>query len=109
MMTIGTLLVAGAAFGRGIAPRLPMSALGGGFLAGGTTWVILRAFDGTLLRWGGLWSPSWAANLAGVTVAAVIVAFGLSGLDSGYVERHPVDVTDPDQVVITQPDAPGRG
>jgi hypothetical protein len=80
LMMIGTILFASAMLGHDAAPRIPTLALGTGVASGGVVWAILRATEGTLLEYRGMWGDSWVANVSGVTVAALILAFGLFGL-----------------------------
>lgn len=99
MLAIGTFLVANAMLGRDIAPRRPTWTLGLGVALGAVVWVVLRSIDGTLLQWGGLWGDDWVPNLVGVTVAAVVLAFGLFGFGSWLRGETPIDISDSDQTV----------
>ncbi|HZD23371.1 MAG TPA: permease prefix domain 1-containing protein [Acidimicrobiia bacterium] len=101
MMTVATALIAYPIYRRDIAPQLPTLALGGGFAAGAVTWAVFRSIEGTLLRWGGLWSDFWVANLVGITVAAVLFVFGLVGLGLWLRGETPAEITDPDRVVTS--------
>jgi hypothetical protein len=101
MMTVATAFIAYPIYRRDIAPRLPTLALGGGFAAGAVAWALFRAVDGSLLRWGGLWSDFWVANLVGITVAVVLFSFGLVGLGLWMRGEEPAEITDPDRVVTS--------
>lgn len=80
LVAVGCVLIASAMLQRGQAPLLSTLAVGGGLLLGAITWAVLRAIDGTLFEYSGLWGTSWLANLIGVSVGATVLALGLLGI-----------------------------
>ena len=93
MLMVGTILTAVPVLRRGIAPRLPTLAFGVALVAGGATSIVLRTVEGTFaLGWVGLWGRAWIPGLTGITVAAVILSFGLIGLGLWLRGEVPVDV-----------------
>lgn len=81
MLMFGTILTAVPILRREIAPRLPTLAFGAAMAAGGITAAIFRSVEDTLAEgWVGLWSSEWIPNLTGITVAAILLSFGLIGI-----------------------------
>jgi hypothetical protein len=92
LLMAGTILTAVPMLQRAIAPRLPTLALSTALAAGGLTAVLFRSIKGTLgLGWVGLWGRDWIPSLTGITVAAVILSFGLIGLGMWLRGEVPVD------------------
>lgn len=92
LFMVGTVLTAIPILQRGIAPRLPTLAFGIALAAGGITSMVFRAIEGTFaLGWVGLWGRDWIPGLTGITVAAVILSFGLIGLGTWLRSEVPVD------------------
>ncbi len=98
MFMIGTVLLGYALLDQDVAPRWASWALTVGVVLGAVTWVVLRSADRTLLQFGGLWGE-WIPNLAGVSVAAVIMGVSLVGLGDWMRAETPADITDQDQAV----------
>jgi hypothetical protein len=92
LLMVGTILTAVPVLRRGIVPVLPTLAFGFGITAGAITAVVFRALEDKIsLGWIGLWGDQWIPDLTGISVAAVILAFGLIGLGTWLRGEVPVD------------------
>lgn len=85
--------------GHDIAPRIPTLAFGGGFAVGAVAWVALRVAEGTLYQWGELYGGFWTTNMTGLTIGAVIFAYGLFGIGRWLRGEVPAGIVEPDQAL----------
>ncbi len=89
LVATGSALIASAMLQRHLAPPFPTLSLGAGLPLGAIVWAILRAIDGTLFEYSGLWGTSWLANLIGISVGATVLALGLLGIGH-WLQSHEV-------------------